>query len=147
MRVLAVICSCLFLMSSHTLAENSTRVDGYTIHHNALTTDVLTPAIASRYNIQRSKSRALINISIIKDPKERIGLGQAISAKIQLKAKNLVGQTRDIPLREIREAEAIYYIADFSIADQEILRFDLEAVPNDSSYPIQAQFQQKFYTD
>ena len=47
-------------------AENSTAIKGYLIHHNALTTDVLTPEIASHYQIQRSKSQALINIAVQK---------------------------------------------------------------------------------
>ena len=48
-------------------AENSTRAAGHTIHHNAIPTATLTPAVATGYSITRSKYRGLLNVSVIKD--------------------------------------------------------------------------------
>ena len=47
------------------LAENSTLVGGYTIHHNAMTTDTLTPQIAQMYDIQRSANRGMISVTVL----------------------------------------------------------------------------------
>lgn len=126
-------------------AENSTKLSGYTIHHNALTTDSLPPNVANAYSIQRSKSRALINIAVIKDKANTTGT--PVTAGVKLLARNLIGQKRNIPLREIREQDAIYYIADFPVANRERLMFDLEVTPQGSPYPLQAQFQQEFFTN
>lgn len=136
---------CSALAWSGAWAENSTRVDGYTIHHNALTTDTLSPNVASAYQIQRSKSRGMVNISVIKNNEDRIGT--PVSGKVTLSSRNLIGQKRDIPLREIRQGKAIYYIADFPVGHREKLVFDLEVMPEGSSYPLAASFQQEFFTD
>jgi hypothetical protein len=41
-------------------------VDDYTIHFNAVSTDILTPEIARTYDIVRSKNRAFLNVSVRK---------------------------------------------------------------------------------
>lgn len=139
---LTIIVSLLLSISAR--AENSTQVGDYVIYHNALTTDTLTPEIASGYNIQRSKSRALINIAVQKiNP---AGANQPVNAQIRLTSRSLVGHLRDIPMREVREDKAIYYIADFPVADREHLLFDVEFVPEGTAYPLRAKFEQEFYT-
>jgi hypothetical protein len=133
------------LLSFAAYAENSTKTNGYTIHHNALTTDTLSPKVANAYGIQRSKNRGMVNISVIKD--EPGTTGTPVTAEVELVARNLLGQERDIPLREIREETAIYYIADFPVGNREQLVFKLEALPAGSSYALSATFQQEFFTD
>ncbi len=126
-------------------AENSTQTGGYTIHHNALTTDILPVQVASAYGIQRSKSRALLNISVIRD--EPGTTGTAVHADITAVAKTLHGQIRPLALREIVEDTAIYYIADFPVAHRELLRFELEIMPEGDRYPLKASLSQEFFTD
>ena len=140
---IALLCALLLLPAS-LLAENSTRQGQYTIHHNALTTDVLTPAIASQYGIERSTGRGMVNISVIR---EQAGTtGTPVSATVTLKARNLIGQQRDFPLREVREQAAIYYIADFLVGDRERLIFDIEVEVPGETYPLKARFEQEFFT-
>jgi hypothetical protein len=50
-------------------------------------------------------------------------------------------------VREIREAESIYYIAETSIVDSESLIFTIQATPESTSMPLEVQFQKQFYTD
>lgn len=140
-----VILLCSLLLSFAAYAENSTKANGYTIHHNALTTDTLSPKVASAYSIQRSKGRGLVNISVIKD--EAGTAGTPVTADVKLEAHNLLGQKRDIPVREIREDRAVYYIADFPVGNREQLVFDVQVLPEGSSYPLVATFQQEFFTD
>ena len=143
MKILSLLFASL-LFSWNLFAENSTTAGEYIIHHNALTTDTLTPQIASAYQIQRSKSRGMVNIAVLKT--DSAGKPQPVSAKVTLASRNLVGQIRDIPLREIRQAEAIYYIADFPVADREHLHFKTTVLAAGQTYPIEASFQQQFYT-
>ncbi|MFM1892675.1 MAG: hypothetical protein RLZ44_1752 [Pseudomonadota bacterium] len=126
-------------------AENSTKVPGYTIHHNALTTDVLSASVASSYAIRRSKNRALLNVSVIKDAPGTTG--QPVAARVQAVARNLMGQSRDIPMREVREGTAIYYIGDFLVAHRDNLTFDLSVQPVDSDQTYTARLTQEFFTD
>ncbi len=139
-----LLCILLFLTSS-VAAENSTSSDGYTIHHNALKTDFLTPAIAKAYNIQRSKFRGLVNISVIKDQPGTEGI--PVKANIKINALALSGIPKEITLAEIVEDGAIYYIGDFPIINREIVNFTIEVVPDGENRPITAKFSQQFYID
>ena len=66
-KLMTILVSVLLLLPAIALAENSTKIPGHTVHHNVITTDFLSPNIASAYRIIRSKNRAMINISVIKD--------------------------------------------------------------------------------
>lgn len=126
-------------------AENSTHTGGYTIHHNALTTDSLPVQVATAYGIQRSKSRAMLNVSVVRD--EPGTLGTPVHADIRVVARTLYGQIRPVELREIVEDRAVYYIADFPVAHREVLHFEFEVMPEGGRYPLRASMRQEFYTD
>lgn len=126
-------------------AENATHARGYTIHHNALTTDSLSPQVAQAYGIQRSTSRGMINVTVVRDKEGTAGT--PVTAQITLEARNLIGQMRDdIRLREVREGNAIYYIADFPVANREHLTFDLDVIPQGEAHALHARFDQEFFT-
>ena len=127
------------------LAENSTRVAGYNIHHNAITTATLSPQIASGYGIVRSKYRGMLNVTVIKEMPDT--LGKAVSAKIDAVVQTLTGQTSNIKLREIREGGAIYYIGTFPITHREIFNFKLQVTPEGTEYPLTAKLSQQFFID
>lgn len=135
----------LFMLPLCVSAENSTHTGGYTIHHNALTTDSLPVQVANAYGIQRSKSRALLNVSVIRD--EPGGMGVPVRAQIRAVARTLYGQLRPIELREIVEDQAVYYIADFPVAHRETLHFEFEVLPAGGRYPLRASMRQEFWTN
>jgi len=135
----------LMLISLSAVAENSTNSGDYTIHHNALKSDFLTPAIAKAYNIQRSKFRGLLNISVIKDSPGTSGT--PVKTAIKIKAMALSGIPKNITLAEIVEDDAIYYIGDFPVINLEIVNFTLEITPEGEDRPIAAKFSQQFYID
>ncbi|WP_457676828.1 DUF4426 domain-containing protein [Thiolapillus sp.] len=134
----------LLLASSFAAAENSTRTDGYIIHHNAFLSNELSPEMASRYNIRRSPNRAVINISIIKDVPGTTGT--AVTARVKVTSRNLRGQVRTIPLREIKEENAVYYIGEFLVENQEQVTFTIEATPEGGNKPLYATLKQQFFT-
>lgn len=141
----AALAALLIVASPGASADNSTAVGGYVIHHNALTTDNLSPQIASAYGIQRSKERAMLNVSVIRG--ERGKLGTPVQAQVSAVARNLIGQQRRIDLREVREGDAIYYIGDFAVANREKLDIFLEVTPAGEHAPLKARMQQEFFTD
>ncbi len=134
----------LLLASSLAPAENSTKADGYTIHHNAFLSNELSPEMASRYNIRRSSNRAIINISIIKDVPGTTGT--PVTARVKVMARNLRGQVRTIPVREIKEENAVYYIGEFLVENQESVTITIEAVPSGENKPLHASLKQQFFT-
>ena len=48
-------------------------------------------------------------------------LGTPVRGAVEVSAANLTGQLKPVTLREITEAEAIYYIGESSVADGETL--------------------------
>jgi hypothetical protein len=126
-------------------AEQSTTFGDYTIHYNAFPTTILDASIAKSYNISRSKNRALLNIAILK--KVMGTTGSPVTAKVVVTAANLSDQLREIPMREITEKGAIYYIGEMSVANQETLKFKVEVTPEGQSESYTVNFMQQFFTD
>lgn len=132
------------LLSVSAFAENSTKVDGYTIHHNAFLSNELSAEVLKQYGIRRSPNRALINISIIKDVPDTTGT--PVTAKVSVTARNLRGQVRAIPVREIKEENAVYYIGEFLVENQETVTFNIEVQPNGENSILHAILKQQFFT-
>jgi hypothetical protein len=126
------------------VADNSTKVGGYTIHHNAITTDVLTPEISRAYRIPRSRNRGMLNVSVIKDREGTTGT--PVAAQVQAYSTNFLGQRRPIAMREIREGEAIYYIGDFLVQHGELLNFTIEVRPEGETEVFSTRMAQEFFT-
>ena len=129
--------------SAWTLQAQQSRGFGpYEIHYNTLNTNLLSPEVASVYGIQRAGTQAMLNVTVLE--KES---GQAVPARVSATAVNLTGQRRDIELREIRDQDAIYYIGQFRIHDEENLSFSVEVNPEGhSGAPYELTFRQQFFT-
>jgi len=147
-RRLFLTTAALFLgivLSQPTLAENSTKIPGYTIHHNAITTDFLTPEVAAAYSLRRSKNRGMLNVSIVKEVPGTTG--KSVTAKVKVKATDLLGKTQEITMRDIRESDAIYYIGEFPVANGTKLYFDIEVTPEGADRSYTAKLIQEFFVD
>jgi hypothetical protein len=142
---LGILFSLLILVSTQGWAENSTSFAGFTVHHNAIPTSVLSPEIARQYRIQRSKYRGLLNVSIIKPIPNTTGI--PMEAIVLAKARNIRGQMISIPMRKIVEQDAIYYIGDFRITDQETLNFDIRVKPRGYTRFHDVRMSQEFFID
>jgi hypothetical protein len=124
------------------LAENSQKIGGYVVHFNALPTESLPPSVARAYGITRSGNRGLLNISVLKDG----GGFSGVEADVEASATNLTGQLRNINLRKIEEQNAVYYISEFSVANQETLDFSVKVTAPDGAVGF-VKFRQKFYAN
>jgi hypothetical protein len=115
----------------------------YVVHFNAISTDQLTPEVAKAYNIVRSKNRALLNVSIIK--KVAGTTGKPVPGSVAALVANDTGQVKDSNLREVREGEAVYYIADFAVSNGETLVFTVDATPINETSRFSIRFTRTFY--
>lgn len=111
----------------------------YKVYYQALGTDFLSADIAKRYKIVRSKYQGFVNISLHKND-------EAVTAAIEGSAKNLLSQSQSLEFREIRDGEAIYYIALFKYNNLETMQFDIEVMHKNST-PIKVKFDQTFYVE
>jgi len=127
-------------------AEVSSKNFGdYVIHFNAMSTDQLEPDVARAYNIARSKSRAMLNVTILKTAKDSVGM--SVAGNVEVSAANLTGQIKNLTLRQIQEGDAVYYIGDVAIANGETLIFDIDATPDNETRKLSVRFSRQFFTD
>ncbi len=134
----------LLLGLNATLAwsESSKEVGGYIVHFNALPTEALPPQVAKAYHITRSKNRGLLNISVLKKGKDF----KAVEADIDVTATNLANQMRPIKLRKIEEQNALYYIGEFRVSNEETLNFKIRVKTPDGEQET-IQLTQQFFVD
>jgi Domain of unknown function (DUF4426) len=118
-RLFAALCLCSVAAVTH--AEISQKFGTLEIHYNALTTDELLPEVARAYKIERSKTRGLVTMSMLKPNK--VGALTPIPAKITLYVTNLNQQLANVEMREIKEGTAIYYLGEFRVAPPDTLKF------------------------
>jgi hypothetical protein len=125
-------------------AQNAQDFGDYVVHYNALTTDFLTPQVARHYGISRSKNRGMLNVSVLS---KSLGVpNRSVRAEVSAQARNLNAQVKPMNLREISEGNAVYYIAEFPISDQETLDFTIDVTPEGGGAPMSVSFRQQFYT-
>ena len=84
----------------------------------------------------------MLNVSIIEKATER-----PVTAEISVKTVNLTGQLKNVTMRMIEEQEAIYYIGETPVANQETLIFDISVNPEGASAPSNVRFKRQFYTN
>jgi len=144
-NLLPFLFSILIALTGTAHAENSQDFGDYVVHFNALNTSHLPPTVTREYGIKRSKNRGMINIAVLR---KMLGTtGKPVEADISASASNLTGQKRDIELREVREATAIYYIGDFPISHEETLRFTIQVKPKSDGEAHEVKFKHQFFTE
>ncbi len=125
--------------------ETSKDFGDYVVHFNALSTDQLTAEVARSYGIVRSPNRAMLTISIIK--KAPGTTGSSVAGTVTASASNLTGQLKQINVREIREGDAIYYIGEVTVSNEETLTFNADIAPESSAESFAVEFRKQFFTD
>ena len=129
-------------VSSLALVQQHQTFGQYEVHYSTINTNQLMPQIAQAFGIQRAGTQAMLNITVIDTES-----GDPVEAEISAIATNLTGQLRQLNLRELREQEAIYYIGQFRIHNEETLRFEIEVQPDGhDGAPFELEFRHQFFT-
>ena len=140
-----LVCAAALLSPLTALPDNSTSAGGYTIYHNAFTNDTLTPEVAKAYGIKRSKYRGMINVSVIKE--EAGTTGKSVPARVEVKTVELTGQANRLPIREIKEQDAIYYIGELAVQNEQKVTFAIEVTPEGPGETFTMTMDQQFFTN
>jgi hypothetical protein len=123
--------------------ESSKVVGPYEILYSVVPTTFIAESVASSYQIVRGKDQAMINVSI----RKKAGAGDVAQAAVVTGTYSDLMQSKKLAFKEIREQDAIYYIATFRHEDKDLLRFELK-VQIDPQTPIQTiTFTRKLYVD
>ena len=112
------------------------------IHYMAIGSTFFTPEIAKAYGITRSRYNGLVNISVLDNTKTGT---PAKTVSISGQAKNNLGQFKNLEFKEVKEGDAIYYLAQITYNHEETIHFNLTI--NDGNEQQTLTFSQKFYVD
>ncbi|NMH64699.1 DUF4426 domain-containing protein [Shewanella salipaludis] len=124
-------------------AEQKEQVGNYDIHYMALSSTFLTPSIAKTYGIERSRYTGIINIAVLNTSEEG---NPAVPVEISGIANNLLDARMELKFREIREGDAIYYIAEVPYRDDQEINFQI-AIKYGNQLNTNLKFKQKFYVE
>ena len=124
-------------------AEQFIDQQGLRVHYNAMPSVGLSAEVARHYGIRRSSARSIVVIT----PQDADNDFAPLTASVTGRARNLVGQGKTLEFRQVREAQAIYYIAEISYAHMETLRFEIDVEVEGRAAPVTVRFQQQFYRD
>ena len=139
----------LWLISFSTIANELKTDEGYIIHYNVFSSEILPAEVAHTYQIVRSKNQAVLNIVVRKSKDNKSMQTEAVFAKVTAQAVNLAGQLKTLELRKIEEGEAdskaIYYIAAFKVTNEETLNFTINVDPENKGKEHEIKFSQQFF--
>ena len=126
-------------------AATSADIGDYVVHFNAQSTDQLPPEVARAYDIERSKNRAMLNVSIIRQSDNT-----PVAGAVTVMVTNLTGQLKNVTMRKIEEPGeniAIYFVGETAVANLETLVFDISVTPEGEDELSEVRFTRQFYVD
>ncbi|AWF79549.1 DUF4426 domain-containing protein [Microbulbifer sp. A4B17] len=139
-RILAVAASVALLFLSAGAAAQEARIiknyvdfGDYRVVYSVFNSDFIQPDIARQYQLARAKDRAYVNVSVVK----KDGGTHGLSAEMSGTATNLIQQSRPLKFKEIREGDAVYYLAPLRFEAEETLTFNVDVkLPNGKNETI-----------
>ncbi|GMQ45389.1 DUF4426 domain-containing protein [Vibrio sp. 10N] len=131
------------LMSSVAAAGQFKTIKDAEVHYVVFNSTFVTPKVARSYGLKRNEHIATVNVSVL----DRASAGKpAMEVSIKGVAKNLIGQTKTLEFKQIKEGDAIYYLAQFPIVNEEMYKFTIDIdAGNKGRGPV--SFSQKLYVE
>lgn len=114
----------------------------YRVHYSAFNSSFIDPKIAAAYNIVRGGDRGLINIAVV--PTDSVG---GRPAQVSGHVANIFGQRQTLEFFEVREGDAVYYLAPFQFENEDALTFSVTVKPAADLPSYDLSFQRTFYRD
>jgi len=131
----------LTLLPGLVLAQQTETFGPFELHYSVVNTTFLDPTVAATYGITRGEKRAILNVAV----RENLADGsKARAMELQGRTSDLM-QQQALEFREIREGDAIYYIAEFSFINEEWRFFEIEFRPEGATQSYTYKFKHQLY--
>jgi hypothetical protein len=121
-------------------AEQKKVLGPWDVHYIAFNSTMLDAQMAQSYQLQRSLYQAVLNISVLNSSDQK-----AQQVRISGTATDLTQKQIELQFREVKEGDAIYYLAQVPVHDQKNLTFKLEIWQGTEKQ--QLEFSQVFYAE
>ena len=119
--IMCLLTRCLTLPA---LAERKQTFGTTDVHYSVFNSSFLQPATAAASGLVRSKAEGVITVAAIDN-------GKPLATQVSGQVKNLLGQLTPLTFKQIKEQNAIYYLAQFPLEDREILIFTINVKGTD----------------
>ena len=131
----------LAMLPGQTLAQQMEKFGRFELYYSVVNTTFLDPKIASTYGIARGEKRAIINLAV----RENLADGSTSRAmKLQGRTWDLI-QSQTLEFTEVREGDAIYYIAKFQFINEEWRFFEIDFRPTGGDQTYTFKFKHQLY--
>ncbi len=114
----------------------------YRVVFSAFNSSFVQPDIATRHNITRGRDRGLVNIALIEGDRTT-GRPAIINGTVT----DIMSRQRALEFFEVREGDAVYYLAPFSFSHQDPLTFRINVQAEEDGTVMPVSFQRTFYRD
>jgi len=139
MRIL-VLMAALALAAAPARAAHTVNSGDLEVHLDVVPTNELTLEAAKDYNVERSSTRGLLTVTVLK--KANGGKARSMPAQIYAGALNQNNYLMNIPIREMQKSNEVYYLGEFRLAPPETFRFLVNV--NVLGKPLKAEFSRLF---
>ncbi len=134
--LLALMSAALPLAAS---AQQSERFGDYEVHYSAVPTALLNTEVAQGYGILRSRTKALMMVTILHQ-------GESVTGAVDVSARENDDPPREIPMRRVRDGGWVSYVGTFDFEPGQGLNFVITANPHGTAGPFQLAFRQVFHS-
>jgi len=142
MKIFAFIASLLVSLSVCANDQPYKTFGDVRVYYSAFNSSFISPDVANAYNIVRGKDRGLVNIAVVPE-----GTGHGTAALVGGTASNLLAQQQTLEFTEIREGDAIYYLAPFRFSNEDPLSFTIHVRPANADSTNTFTFKRTFHWD
>ena len=111
------------------------------IFFSAFNSTFIDPDVAVANQIVRGKDKGLVNIAVIR------GSGTGKPAVITGKVFNIFQMSQILEFVEVREQDAVYYLAPFEFENEDLLTFKISVRADPVKPAYDFKFQKKMYHD
>jgi hypothetical protein len=125
-------------------AQQSEMFGPYELHYSVVNTTFLAPEVAANYGIVRSKQRAILNLAVREHMPD--GSTEGRTMLLQGRTWDLI-QGQPLEFMEVREGQAIYYLADFKFINEEWRFFEAVFRPAGAQQSYTFTFKNQLYID
>lgn len=131
----------LALLPGLALAQQTETFGPFDLHYSVVNTTFLDPEIAATYGIARGDNRAILNLAV----RENLaGTSESRAMELQGRSWDLIHK-QDLTFREVREGEAVYYIAEFTFINEEWRFFEITFRPEGAEQAYTFKFKHQLY--
>jgi len=121
-------------------ASEVTRLGELEMHGIAVPTTELTAEAARDYNITPAAGRGLLTVTLIK--KGRNGRAESVPGQVYAGGFTQDNKIFSIPIREVRQADGVYYLGEYRVNAPDTIRFLVNA--NVLGKPMKVEFSRAF---